>query len=140
MTDFRFSEAQLLKAGLPQSFVSTLRDLTKFVGGGLSVTDLNEAEALLLTNNQGRADANNLAAQVQMLEMRVAQISRQMLPLMGLQAQIEALQVRGASPVTAAQIAGLQAAIDALQIRQKPNLSALEQRIADLEALAHGGP
>lgn len=117
MSNFSFNEAQLLKAGLPRSFVETLRGLAKAVGSGLSVTDLTEVESLLLTRNEGRSEQAQMAAQLQMLELQVALIRRQMPQLMEMQRQIEALQ-----------------------IVKTPNLSALEQRIADLEALAHGGP
>lgn len=117
MSDFRFNEAQLLKAGLPRAFVETLRDLARTVGGGLSVTDLNEAESLLLTNNAGRSAEANLASQVAVLEMQLALVRRELPALLSLRAEIEALR-----------------------LVRRSNVSPLEQRVADLEAIVYGGP
>lgn len=116
MNDFRFNEVQLLKAGLPKSFVEALRALSVTVGRGINIADVGELEALLLAQSQTRGENTNLAQAVQMLTDQVGALRRQQA------SDAQAIQQR----------------LDALQANSKPNLSALEQRLADLEHYLHG--
>lgn len=107
----RFNEKLLLDAGFPRDFVRAMRGLLLSVGTGVSIANLAELESLLLTMKDGRSATSNIAQQIQLLSEQIALARRQ---------QASDLQI-------------IVRQLETLAIQAKPNLAALERRLAALE-------